>query len=105
MMADHDEDMQKLERALTEAYRARQEPPLGPDWARRVMRDIRLAATPEGRSGRLPGVEQLVWRTAAVVAAVAVILTVSIVAISPTSPTESTGSLAEEFELTLLFPE
>lgn len=105
MMAHHDEDMQKLERALTEAHRARQEPSLGPDWARGVMRDIRHAAAPEGQRSIVPGVEQFVWRTAAVAATVAVILTVSIVAMSPTSSTESAGSVAEEFELTLLFPE
>jgi len=104
-MAHHDEDMQKLERALTEAHRVRQEPSLGADWTRRVMRDIRLAATSEGRSSIAPAVEQLVWRTAAVAATVAVVLTVSIVALSPMSSTESTGSLTEEFELTLLFPE
>jgi hypothetical protein len=105
MMAHHDEDMQKLERALTEAHRARQEPPLGSDWARLVMRDIRHAATREGRRSMVPGVEQLVWRTAAVAATVTVILTVSILALSPTGSTESAGSVAEEFELALLFPE
>lgn len=105
MMAQHDEDMQKLERALTEAHRARQEPSLGPDWARGVMRDIRHATVREEHRSIVPGAEQLVWRTAAVAATVAVILAVSIAALSLTGSTESAGSLAEEFELALLFPE
>lgn len=103
-MAHNDKDMQKLERALTEAHRARQTPRLGTDWALRALRDIRHAAIQEGHRSIGPGIEQLVWRTAAVAATVMLIVTVSMVAWSWTTSNEEVGMLTEEFEsASLLF--
>jgi hypothetical protein len=37
----NDEQLKKVERALTEAHQSRQAPSLGADWTFRVMQDIR----------------------------------------------------------------
>jgi hypothetical protein len=100
MMTAHDENMQKIERALIEAHRARSAPPLGQGWAEQLMQDIHRA---EVRPKPLHGVEQLVWRTAAIAAAVALIVTVSIVAWSWAPSNEGMGPLTEEFESAPLF--
>jgi hypothetical protein len=99
-MRHNDENMQKLERALTEAHRARQAPLLGPGWAEQVMQDIRHAA-PQAEPGN--GVESLVWQTAAFAAAAALIVMVSMVVWSWTSSNEGMGLLTEEFETAPLF--
>jgi hypothetical protein len=104
-MAYNDKDLEKVERVLAETHRTRHVPLLGPAWTQRVMRDIRSGAIREGNGNAGRGVEQLVWRTAAVAAAVAVVLTASIVAVSWTGSSESAGLLAEEFESVSLLPE
>ncbi|MBI3355616.1 MAG: hypothetical protein HY038_02365 [Nitrospirae bacterium] len=99
-MASNDENMQKLERALTEAHRARQAPLLGQGWAEQVMQDVRHAA-PQAESK--DGVEYLVWRTAAIAATIALIVTVSMAASSWTPSNEGMRLLTEEFETAPLF--
>ena len=99
-MTAHDENMQKIERALIEAHRARSARPLGQGWAEQLMQNIRRA---EVRPKPPHGVEHLVWRTAAIAAAVALIVTVSIVAWSWAPSNEEMGLLTEEFESVPLF--
>jgi hypothetical protein len=99
-MTAHDENMRKLEQALTEAHRAREAPLLGQGWAEQVMRDICYAPP---HPNLQHGVEHLVWRTAAVAATVALIVTASLIAWSWTSSNEGMGLLTEEFESTPLF--
>ncbi len=74
----NDENFKKLERALTEAHRSRQEPSLGADWTLRVMRDIRREAAGHGQSMMSLGLDRLVWRTAAVAAVLALVFTGSV---------------------------
>jgi len=99
-MTPEDENLEKLERVLTEAHRVRPVPILKPGWAEQVMRDIRNVET-------LPNpqtcVERIVWQTAAIAAAVALIVTVSMVAWSQAPLHEGMGLLTEEFESTPLF--
>lgn len=102
-MAHNDKDMQKLDRALTEAHRARQTPLLGPVWAQRVMRDIRHAALQEERRSVGLGIEQLVWRTAAIATTAVLIVTVSMVTWSWMMSNEGVEMLTEEFESASLF--
>src|SRR3981081_2932126 len=61
----NDEQLKKVERALTEAHRSHQAPSRGADWTFRVMRDVRLEAGGHGPSAMAPGFDRLVWRTAA----------------------------------------
>jgi hypothetical protein len=99
-MTMQNEDMRKLERALTEAHQARQAPSLGPGWAEQVMRDIRhVEVQPKPQNG----VEHLVWRTAAIAAAVTLIVTISMVVWPGTPSNEGMGLLTEEFESAPLF--
>lgn len=69
----NDDNLKKVERALTEAHRLRQEPSLGADWRLRVMRDIRREATGHGQSMMSLGLDRLVWRTATVAAVLALV--------------------------------
>jgi len=71
----NDENLKKVERALTEAHRSRQEPSLGADWTLRVMRDIRRETAGHGQSMIALGLDRLVWRTAAVAAVLALVFT------------------------------
>jgi len=73
-----DEDLNKLERALSEAHRSRQEPALGADWARHVMRDIRREATGHGHLMQSTWIDRFVWRAAAVAAMLAMIFAGSV---------------------------
>jgi hypothetical protein len=100
-MTAHDENMRKLERALTEAHRARRAPLLGQGWAEQIMRDIRHVGVPQPKSPR--GIEHLVWQTAAIAAALALIVTISVVAWSQAPSKDGIGLLTEEFESAPLF--
>lgn len=104
MMVHRDDEIQKLERALTEAYRIQPDIPCGGvDVTQDVMRDIRRSP---GESGRwVPSVvlDQLVWRTATIAAAVVLVVTVLIVSLIRVTPGESAGLLAEEFETAPLY--
>ncbi len=104
-MAQDDDKMQRLERALSEAHRHRSEPALGPAWLRSVMWDVRRASSEESRPNGGFVVEQQVWRAAALAAAVALVLTFSLVVLSWTGLGESPEMLVEEFEIAALLSE
>ena len=106
MMASNDENVQKLERALIENYRARPEPQV--ERARltqNVMRDIRQATGDSGWWSPSVALDQLVWRTATIAASVVLVVTVFTVAVVRTTAGESGVSLAEEFDSTPLLGE
>jgi hypothetical protein len=96
----NDEGLVKLERALSEAHRLRQEPSLGADWALRVMRDIRREAPGAGQLIMHLGLDRLVWRTAAVAAVLALVFTGSVLFYANGDAVESTTLLASEFDAT-----
>ena len=101
-MAHHD-DIQKLERALTESYRSRSAIAFDAvDVTQDVMRDIRRS-TGE-RAWWAPSVlDQLVWRTATITAAVVLMVTVLTVGLIRPQTGESGGLLAEELDSVPLF--
>lgn len=103
MTVQRDEEIEKLERALTEAYRAQPDPVPGSGLVQQVMRDIRQGASDSGRWISAVAVDQLVWRTATVAAAVVLVLSVFTVGVVRPVTGERAGLLAEEFESTPLF--
>lgn len=98
MTVQRDDELQKLERALTEAYRAQPDPVPGAGLAQQVMRDIRQGAGDSGRWISAVAVDQLVWRTATMAAAVVLLLSVFTVGVVRPVTGERAGLLAEEFE-------
>lgn len=94
----NDENFKKLERALTEAHRSRQEPSLGADWTLRVMRDIRREAAGHGQSMMSLGLDRLVWRTAAVAAVLALVFTGSVLLYSNQDAVELASLLSNEVD-------
>jgi hypothetical protein len=98
MLPLNDEGVDKLERALSEAHRSRQEPLLGADWALRVMLDIRREAAGRRHPVEFPGVDRLVWRTAAVAAGFAVVLAGTALVYTGKDAAESTALLSNEFD-------
>lgn len=96
-----DEQLKKVERALTEAHRARQAPFLGADWMLRVMRDVRLEAAGHGPSTMALGLDRLVWRTAAVAAVLALIFTGSVWLNTNQDTVELTALLSNELDATV----
>ena len=94
----NDENFKKLERALTEAHRSRQEPSLGGDWTLRVMRDIRREAAGHGQSMLSLGLDRLVWRTAAVAAVLALVFTGSVLLYSNQDAVELSSLLSNEVD-------
>ena len=97
----NDEQLKKVERALTEAHRSRQAPSLGTDWTLRVMRDVRLEATGHGPSTMALGLDRLVWRTAAVAAILALIFTGSVWLNTNQDTVELTALLSNELDATV----
>lgn len=97
----NDENLKKVERALTEAHRSRQELALGSGWAQYVMRDIHRMATGPERSMVSLGLERLVWRTAAVAAVLALVFTGSVLFYSDRDAAELTALLSGEFDVTV----
>jgi hypothetical protein len=95
----NDEHLKKVERALTEAHRSRQEPSLGADWTLRVMRDIRREAAGQGQSMITLGLERLVWRTAAVAAVLALVFTGSVLFYINQDAVELTALLSNEVDV------
>jgi hypothetical protein len=95
----NDEHLKKVERALTEAHRSRQEPSLGADWTLRVMRDIRREAAGQGQSMITLGLERLVWRTAAVAAVLALVFTGSVLFYTNRDTVELTALLSNEVDV------
>jgi hypothetical protein len=94
----NDEDFKKLERALTEAHRSRQEPSLGADWTLQVMRNIRREAAGHGQSIMSLGLDRLVWRTAAVAAVLALVFTGSVLLYSNQDAVELSSLLSNEVD-------
>ena len=97
----NDDNLKKLERALTEAHRSRQEPSLGPDWSLHLMRDIRRETKGHGQSMMAPGLDQLVWRTAAAAAVLALVFTGSVLFYSNRDAVELTALLANELDVVM----
>ena len=95
----NDEHLKKVERALTEAHRLRQEPSLGADWTLRVMRDIRREAAGQGQSMMALGLDRLVWRTAAVAAVLALVFTGSVLFYTDRDAVELTTLLSNEVDV------
>jgi hypothetical protein len=95
----NDEHLKKVERALTEAHRSRQEPSLGADWTLRVMRDIRREAAGQEQSMITLGLERLVWRTAAVAAVLALVFTGSVLFYINRDAVELTVLLSNEVDV------
>ena len=104
MMSHRDDEILKLERALTEAYRV--QPDLqfdGVNVTQDVMRDIRRSTNESAEWISSVVLDQLVWRTATIAAAVVLVVTVLTVGVFRTTMGESAGLLAEEFEAAPLF--
>jgi hypothetical protein len=97
----NDEQLKKVERALTEAHRSRQTPSLGADWTLRGMRDVRLEAAGHGPSTMALGLDRLVWRTAAVAAVLALIFTGSVWLNTNQDTVELTALLSNELDATV----
>jgi len=103
-MVHRDDEIQKLERALTESYRSQPDLPFGGvNVTQAVMWEIRRSTSESGRW--IPSVvfDQIVWQAATIAAAVVLVVTVFTVGVSRISSGESAGLLAEEFESTPLF--
>jgi hypothetical protein len=94
-----DENLKKVERALTEAHRSRQEPSLGAEWTLRVMRDIRREAAGNRQSMITLGLDRLVWRTAAVAAVLALVFTGSVLFYTNRDAVELTALLSNEVDV------
>jgi hypothetical protein len=101
----NDEDLKKVERALSAAHRSRQEPSLGADWAIGVMRDIRLEAAGRRQATEFPGVDRLVWRTASVAAVLALVFTGSVLFYTNGDAIEPSALLSSEFDTAVPFIE
>ena len=95
----NDENFKKVERALTETHRSRQEPSLGTDWTLRVMRDIRREAARQGQSIIGQGLDRLVWRTAAVAAVLALVFTSSVMFYTNRDAVELSALLSNEVDM------
>ena len=93
-----DEDLDKLERALAESHRSRQEPSLGADWVRHVMQDVRREAAGPGLMMPSPGIAHTVRRAAAIAAVLALILVGSVLVYTGQDTVELAALLSEEFE-------
>lgn len=103
-MSHREDEIDTLERTLTEAYRAQPHLRLDEiDVTQQVMRDIRQSKGENGRWVSSDAFAQIVWRTANLAAAVVLVLTVLIVGVLRTTSEESPGVLAEEFESASLF--
>ena len=92
-----DDDLNKLERLLAEAHRARPDPRLDPAWSLAVMRDIRreAAGVPQEPSA---WIEQRVWRTAVVAAMIAVIFAGSALLYTDVESGDLTAMVVDELD-------
>jgi hypothetical protein len=97
----NDENLKKVERALTEAHRSRQEPSLGPEWTLRLMQDVRRESAGHGQSMMALGLDRLVWRTAAVAAVLALVFTGSVLFYANRDAAELTALLSNEIDMVL----
>ena len=101
----NDENLKKVERALREAHQSRQEPSLGPDWSLHLMRDIRREANGHRQSMMARGLDQLVWRTAAVAVVLALIFSGSVLFYSNRETAELTALLSNEVDVVVSLSE
>lgn len=101
----NDDDLKKVERALSAAHRSRREPSLGADWALGVMRDVRREAAGRGQAMEFPGVDRLVWRTASVAAVLALVFTGSVLFYGNEDSIEPSSLLSSEFDNAVPFIE
>lgn len=95
----NDQNLKKVERALTEAHRLRQEPSLGADLTLRVMRDVRREASGHGQSMITLGLDRFVWRTAAVASVLALVFTGSVLFYPDQEAVELTALLSNELDV------
>ena len=103
-MGHRDDEIQKLERALTESYRSQPDLPFGGvNVTQGVMRELRRSTSESGRWIPSVVLDQIVWQAATIAAAVVLVVTVLTVEVLRTAPGESAALLAEEFESTPLF--
>lgn len=93
-----DEDFNKLERALAEAHRSREEPSLDADWVRCVMEDIRRHAARPWRVIPSLGIARIVRRAAAIAAVLALVLAGSLLVYTGEDTVELAALLSEEVE-------
>jgi len=101
----NDEHIKKVERALMEVHRSRQEPSLGADWTFRVMRDIRRVAAEHGQSMMTLELDRLAWRTAAVAAVLSLVFTGSVLLNTDGDTVELTALLSSDLDATSLLIE
>ena len=97
----NDDNLKKIERALTEAHRSRQEPSLDPDWTLRLMQDVRREANGHGQSMMTLGLDRLVWRTAAVAAVLALVFIGSVLFYTSRDAAELTALLSNELDVVM----
>lgn len=97
----NDEQLKKVERALTEAHRSRQAPGFGADWTFRVMRDVRREAAGHRPSTISLGLDRIVWRTATIAAVLALIFTGSVWLNTSQDTVELTALLSNELDATV----
>ena len=97
MMKRSRKGMAHLERTLAKVHRDREVPPLDPDWAQTVMRDIRREAAHSPKEAGA-WVELCVWRSAAAAAAFAALLAGSAFFYAGTDQGELTALLSEDLE-------
>ena len=93
-----DEDLNKLERALAEAHRSREEPSLGQDWAGQVMQYIRRNAAMPGRVMPSTGIVGIMRRAAAIAVVLALVLAGFLLVDTGQDTVELAALLSEEFE-------
>ncbi|HKW85849.1 MAG TPA: hypothetical protein VJM82_02155 [Nitrospiraceae bacterium] len=94
----NDEDLDKLERALAEAHRSRQQPSLGVGWDRHVLRDIRQGAAEHRYPMMSTWIDRLVWRAAAAAAVLALVFAGSVAVYSSKDTVELASLLSDEFD-------
>ncbi|HXX75742.1 MAG TPA: hypothetical protein VEI50_11475 [Nitrospiraceae bacterium] len=103
-MGHRDDEIQRLERTLTESYRSQPDLPIGAvDVTQNVMRAIRQSTNSNARWIPTVSLDQLVWRTATITAAVVLVAMVLTVQMFGSPAGESAGLLAEEFDSSPLF--
>jgi hypothetical protein len=105
MIGHDDESVNRLERALIDAYRSQSKASHAVDVTRDVMRDIRRSATERSRWTPTTVLDQLVWRTATITAAVVLTATVLTVGLWRPGAVENPALVAEELESVPLFDE
>ncbi|HEU4686400.1 MAG TPA: hypothetical protein VFS39_17970 [Nitrospira sp.] len=102
MMPNDEERIDRVERVLTEAYRARGEGLPHPDVTARVMREIRGSRPAQAWAAVMP--DDLVWRTASIAAAVVLVVALLTVQLVHSGLGEN-APWPEEFETSALIVE